>query len=93
MSIPNYCLIFHANINYAFLTPDKYEFDNQPLNKDIKPYWDNKMAWHRTFADAWANVKTAKEELDPLCDKVRAIIKKADAESTSDEDRAVVRDA
>ncbi|NLX07933.1 MAG: hypothetical protein GXY33_22555 [Phycisphaerae bacterium] len=40
-----------------------------PRIEDVEMAYEDKMAWHRTFSDAWANTPWAKE-LDPHCKRI-----------------------
>ena len=66
--------------------------DTLPLITDVQVQYEDKMAWHRTFADAWANTNAGKE-LDILCNDVRAQLKEAEKLAKTDADKQAINKA
>ncbi len=59
--------------------------DNVPVLDTGAPFHlEDGMAWHGTYAEAWASTPPAKE-MDPECDKVRERIRRAEAAGANPE--------
>jgi hypothetical protein len=60
--------------------------------RDEKYYVEDQMAWHRTWATAWASTPNSLR-LDPIGDRIREKIRRAEKLARTDQQKKSVRDA
>ncbi len=61
-----------------------------PRIEDIEIEYEDKMAWHRTFSDAWANTPWAKE-MSPHCREIHDKLMGLEDKCTTDDQRALLK--
>lgn len=70
----------------------KEAVDRFPTREDVAIKYDDKITWHRTFADAWAHTPWSRE-MDPVCMELHHKLMEAEKKADTPEKKAALKQA